>query len=166
MAQSQVDRYVDALGPQTGGGFEFPVYAGRTMSGRGFNFPVYAGRYQYGQGFSDVVRGIWRFFRPVAMSGAQSLLRAGSEAIKDGATVKDVLQNTLKPALGSMLTSTAEQVASRLATAAPPVEPAKRPENSLLGTQSDQKGSGVKRRALYKSHKKKQSKRSKTHYNF
>ena len=43
--------------------------------GEGFNFQVFHGRSQYGAGFGDVLRGIWRVFRPVAMKGAQTLLR-------------------------------------------------------------------------------------------
>lgn len=170
MSQAQVDLYAAALRPQTGSGFDHNVFSGRIQSGRGFNFPVYAGRQQYGAGFGDVVRGIWRFFRPVAMSGARTLLKAGSEAIKDGATVKDVLQATLKPTLGSVLTASAEEVARRLnnrpSTAPPPVDPAMRTDNSLVGTQSSdtiQKGSGYKR-SLYKSHKKKYNKKPKYSY--
>ena len=98
--------------------------------GEGANIPVFSGshRYQYGQGVGDVLRGIWRFFRPVAIKGAQTLLKAGSEAIKDGATVKDVLKSTIKPTIGALLGATAEQMANRLSDeksmAAPPPGPA------------------------------------------
>ena len=46
-------------------------------------------RYQYGQGVGDVLRGklqfvpmVARFLKPVAIKGAQTLLKSGSEAIK------------------------------------------------------------------------------------
>ena len=66
------------------------------QQGRGFEFPVFRGtsRYQYGAGFGDVLRGMWRFFKPMAIKTAQTLLRAGSEAIKEGATVKHVIKST------------------------------------------------------------------------
>ena len=91
--------------------------------GNGFNFPVFRGtsRYQYGQCLGDVLRGIVRynpkvtqFLKPVAMKGIQTLLKAGSEAIKEGATVKDVIKSTLKPTIGAVLGATVDQVASKL----------------------------------------------------
>ena len=94
--------------------FDFQVYQGRTKYGHGFNFPMFQGRSQYRECFGDVLRGIWWFSRPVAMMGAQTLLKAGSKAIKDGATVKEVLNSTLKPTLNAFLGATAEQVANRL----------------------------------------------------
>ena len=59
--------------------------------GNGFNIPLFRGvsRYQYGQGLGDVLRGILQFFpmvarflKQVAIKGAQTLLKSGSEAIK------------------------------------------------------------------------------------
>ena len=141
----------DAFAHQGGAGFDFPVYAGRQY-GNGLNFPVFAGRgAQYGAGFGDVLRGIWRFFRPIALKGAQTLLKAGGEALTDGATVKGVLKSTLTPTIGAVLGATADQMANRLApdklTAAPPPGPA--PEgNAGAGTQ---KGAGRrKRKKVYK----------------
>ena len=75
-----------------------------TQKGIGSDFPVFRGTsmYQYGQGLGDVLRGIVRyiprvtqFLKPLAMKGIQTLLKAGSEAIKEGATVKDVIKSTL-----------------------------------------------------------------------
>ena len=48
------------------------------------------------------------------MNGAQTLLKAGREAIKKGATVTDVIRFTLKPTVGAVLGATVEQVASKL----------------------------------------------------
>ena len=110
---SRVNILKAAFDHQRGEGFDFPVYQGRVQYGHGFNFPVFQGRAQYGAGFGDVLRRIWRFFRPVAIKGAQTLLKAGSEAIKDGATVKEVLSSTLKPTIGAVLGATAEQVENR-----------------------------------------------------
>ena len=76
---------------QRGKGFDFPVYQGRTQYDHGFNFTVFQGGAQYGAGFGDVLRGTWRVFRPIAIKGAQTLLKAGSGAIIDGAIVKEVL---------------------------------------------------------------------------
>ena len=48
------------------------------------------------------------------MKGIQTLLKAGSEAIKEGATVKDVIKSTLKPTVNVVLGATVDQVASKL----------------------------------------------------
>lgn len=147
-----------AFSHQYGTGFEFPVYAGRAQYGHGINIPVFAGRGQCGGGFGDVLRGIWRFFRPIAVSGASTLLKAGGEALKDGTTVKEVLKQTLKPTIGAVLGATGEQVANHFAekpTAAPPPgPPTEMPGAAGVGTQ---RGSG-KRKSVYKR-KKSQAKR-------
>ena len=89
----------------------------------GFDYPVSKGtsRYQYCQGLGDVLLGIVpfiprvaQFFKPMAMKGVQTLLKAGSEAIREGATVKDVIKFTLKPTVGAVLSVTVDQVASKL----------------------------------------------------
>ena len=94
-----------------------------SQRGNGFDFPVFRGasRYQYGQGLGDVLRGIvhfiprvTQFLKPVAMKGVQTLLKAGSKAIKEGATVKDVIKSTLKPTVGAVLGATVDKVASKL----------------------------------------------------
>ena len=94
-----------------------------SQKGNGFDFPVFrwTSRYQYGQGLGDVLPGIVRyisrvtqFLKPVAMKGIQTLLKAGSEAIKEGATVKDVIKSTLKFTVGAVLGATVDQVASKL----------------------------------------------------
>lgn len=65
------------------------------------------------------------FYRAVAMKGFQTIFKAVSKAIKEGATIKDVLSATLKPTIGIVLGVTAKQVASQLTkkpTAAPSPE--------------------------------------------
>ena len=57
---------------------------------------------------------VTQFLKPVAMKSIQTLLKAGSEAIKEGATVKDVNKSTLKPTVGAVLGATVDQVASKL----------------------------------------------------
>ena len=157
---SRVNILKAAFDHQAGAGFNFPVYQGAAQYGRGFDFPVFHGRSQYGGGFGDVIRGIWRFFRPVAIKGAQTLLKAGSEAIKDGATVKEVLSSTLKPALGAVLGATAEQVANHFTSdkptaAPPPGSPMEQPGGTQVGTQGPQNGSGKRKPAsVYKKGKK------------
>ena len=88
-----------------------------SQKGNGFDFPVFRGtsRYQYGQGLGDFLRGIVRylprvtqFLKPVTMKGIQTLLKSGSEAIKEGATVKDVIKSTLKPTIGAVLGATVD----------------------------------------------------------
>ena len=48
------------------------------------------------------------------MKGAQTLSKAGSDAIKEGATVKDVLLSTLIPTVKAVLGAMVDQVASKL----------------------------------------------------
>ena len=83
-----------------------------SQRGAWFEMLVFRGisKFQYGQGVGDVLRGIWRFIptvawflKPVALKGAQTLLKSGSEAIKEGATVKDVIKSSLKHRLGAFL---------------------------------------------------------------
>ena len=42
------------------------------------------------------------------MKGAQTLLKAGRKAIKEGATVNDVIKSTLKPTIGADLGATVD----------------------------------------------------------
>ena len=136
--------------------------------GNGFDFPVFNGtsRYQYGQGLGDVLRGIVRyiprvkqFLKPVAMKGIQTFLKAGSKAIKEGATVEDVIKSTLKPTVGAVLGATVDQVASKLIEMRNNQNDAPPPNSSITLPELNQAGSGKKRRSqtVYK----KKPKRSK-----
>ena len=139
-----------------------------SQKGNGFDFPVFreSSSYQYGQGLGDVLRGIVRyiprvtqFLNLVAMKGIQTLLKAGSKAIKEGATVKDVIKSTLKPTVGAVLGATVDQVATKLFEMrnnhndAPPTNP------PIMVPELNQAGSGKKRRI--KTVYKKTPKRSK-----
>ena len=55
-----------------------------------------------------------RFLNTEIMKGAQTLLKAWSEAIKKGATVKDVIKSTLKPTVGAVLGATVDHCAFKL----------------------------------------------------
>ena len=110
-------------------------------------------KYQYSQGVGDVLRGILRFIptverflKPVSIMGAQTFLKSGSKAIKEGATIKDVIKSTLKMTVGAVLGVTVDQVDSKLIQmldnydfAPPPNPPIELPEIV-------QAGSGRKRR--------------------
>ena len=94
-----------------------------SQRGNGSELPLFSGtfRYQYGQGLGDVLRGIVhfisrvaQFLKPMAIKGVQTFLKAGSEAIKEGSTVKDVIKSTLKPTVGAVFGATVDQVASKL----------------------------------------------------
>ena len=132
-----------------------------SQRGNGFDFPVFreASRYQYGQGLGDMIRGIVRFIprvaqflKPVAIKRVQTLLKADSEAIKENATVKDVIKSTLKPTVGADLCATVDQVASKLIEMrnnqndAPPTNP------SIMLPELNKAESGKKqrRRIVYK----------------
>ena len=93
-----------------------------SQKGNGFDFPLVKGtsRYQYGHGLGDVLCGILRyipkvtqFLKPVSTTGIQTFLKAGSEDIEKGSTVKDVIKSTHKPTVGSVLGATVDQVASK-----------------------------------------------------
>ena len=106
----------------------------------GLGYPVFAGRAEYGAGLGDVLKGLWRFFRPVAAAGAKSLLQASSQAMNEGASVKEILKASLKPTMGAVLGATTDQVLSRLnedkPLSAPPPGP---PDTVVVPPQS---GSG------------------------
>lgn len=62
------------------------------------------------------------------MSGAKTLLKGISEALLDGAIVKNILSQTIKPKVGTILSVTSEQVAKRMTAdqptaASPPGSP-------------------------------------------
>ena len=135
-------------------------------------FPVFRGtsRYQYGQGLGHVLRGIVRyilritqFLKPVAMKGIQTLLKAGSKAIKKGATVKDVIKSSLKFTVGAGLGAIVDQFASKLIEMrnnqndAPPLYP------PIMLLELNQAGSGKNRRSQTVYNKK--PKRSKYSFN-
>ena len=81
------------------------------------------------------------------MKGIQTLVKAGSEAIKEGATVKDVIKSTHKPTVGAVLGATVDQVASKLIemrnnqNLAPPSNP------PIMLPELNQAGLGKKRRS-------------------
>ena len=117
-------------------------------------------RYQYGKGIGDVLRGIWRcipsvarFLKQVAIKGAQTLLISSSEAIKKGATVKDVIKPTLKATIGAVLGATVDQVASNLIQMRDNHDVAPPPNPPMLVPEIVRAGSGRKcRRApVYKT---------------
>ena len=89
------------------------------------------------------------------MKGAQPFLKAGSEAIKEGATVKDVIKSRLKPTVGAVWGATVDQVESKLIEMrnnqnnAPPSNP------PIVLPELNQAGSGKKRRRwlVYKATK-------------
>ena len=66
------------------------------------------------RGIVRFIQNVAQFFKPVAMKGVQSFSIAGSEAIKEDATVKDVIKSTLKPAVSAVLGATVYQVGSKL----------------------------------------------------
>jgi len=88
-------------------------------------------------------------------------LKAGSEAIKDGASVKDVLTSAIKPTIGSVLSATADRVAEKL------VEKPKPTPDVVIGAQvappapPPQSGSGKRKSShpLYKTPKTKKTNR-------
>ena len=151
----RVDIYKAALSHQTGTGFDFPVYQGRSQFGQGFNFPVFQGRTQHGQGIGDIIREAWCCFRPIIFKGTAAALKAGGEAFKDGATVKEIITNTLKPTVGTVLATTSEPANHFLAdkpTAAPgPAPIIGPPPGTLVEPLTLQSGSG-KRKSVYKAH--------------
>ena len=130
-----------------------------SQRGAGFEISVFRGtsRYQYGQGLGDVLRGkvrfiprVAQFLKPVAMKGVQTLLKAGSEAIKKGATVKDVIKSTLKPTVGAVLGATVDQVASKLIEMRNNQNDAPPPNPPIMLPEFNQGGSGKKRRRVRK----------------
>ena len=92
------------------------------------------------RGIVRFIQNVAQFFKPVAIKGAQALLTAGSEEIKEGATVKDVIRSTLKPTVGAVLGASVDQVASKLIEmrnkqndAPPPNPPIMLPEFNQAG---------------------------------
>ena len=126
-----------------------------SQKGAGFDIPVFRGtsRYQYGNGIDGVLHRIVRFMpkvarflKSVAIKGAQTLLKAGSEAIKEGATVQDVVKSVLKPTVGAVLGATVDQVASKLIQMRDNHDSAPPPNPPIVVLEIVQAGYGRKRR--------------------
>ena len=127
-----------------------------SLGKNGFDLPVFSetSRYQYCQGLGDVLHGIVRFipgvaqlFKPVTIKGVQTLLKAGSEAIKESATVKNIINSTLKPTIGSVLGATVDQVASKLIEMRENQNTAPQPNPLIVVPEFVQAGSNKKRRS-------------------
>ena len=93
------------------------------------------------------------------MKGIQSLLKVGSEAIKERTTVTDVIKYTLKPTVGAVLGATVDQVASKLIEMRNNQNDAPLPNPPIMLFELDQAGSGKTQSS--KSVYKKKPKRSK-----
>ena len=104
---------------------------------------------------------VTQFLKPLAIKNILTLLKAGSEAIQKGATVKDVIKSTLKPTVGVVLGATVDQVASKLIEMRNNQNDAPPPNPPIMLPELNQAGSGEKRRSqtVYKK-KPKQSKYS------
>ena len=89
------------------------------------------------------------------MKGAQTLFKAGNEAIKEGAMVKDVIKSTLKPTVGAVLGATVDQVASKLIAMRNNQNDEPPPNPPIVLPEFNQAGSGKKRRRrlVYKAPK-------------
>ena len=93
------------------------------------------------------------------MKCIQTLVKAGSEAIKESATVKDVIKSTLKLTVGAILGATVDQVASKLIEMWNNQNDAPPPNSPIMLPELNQAGSGKTRpsQTVYK----KKPKRSK-----
>ena len=121
----------------------------------GFDFPVFKGtsRYQYGQGYGKVLRCKVRFipraaqfFKPLAMKSVETLSKAGSEAIKEGATIKDVIKSSLKPTVNPVLGATVDHIASKIIEMRDNQNEAHPSNPPIVVPEFVQAGSGNKRR--------------------
>ena len=87
-----------------------------TQHGRGMPIQVFRGasRYQYGGGVCDALKSIWRFMFPVVTRGAASLLEHGGNAYLQQGNWRSALKAGIKPALGTMIKTTGEEIARRV----------------------------------------------------
>ena len=81
------------------------------------------------------------------MNGIQTLLIVGSEAIKEGATVKNVIKSTLKPMVGAVLGTTVDKVASKLSEMRNNQNDAPPRNTPIMLHELNRAGSGKKRRS-------------------
>ena len=88
-----------------------------------------------------------QFLKQVAMKVVRTLFKANCEAIKEGATVKDVIKSTLKPTVGAVLGATVDQVASKLIEMRNYQNDAPPPNPPIMLPELNQAGSGKKRRS-------------------
>ena len=117
---------------------------------------MFQSRAQQGQGIGDLIQGAWRFCRPIIFKGTAAASKAGGKALKDCATVKEIITNTLKPTVNTVLAITSEQVANYflpdMPTAAQGPTPIIGPApGTLVEPLPLQSGSG-KRKSVYKTH--------------
>ena len=77
----------------------------------------------------------------------QILLKAESKAIKEGATVEDVIKSTLKPTIGAVLGGTVDLVASKLIEMLNNQNDTPPPNPPIMLPELNQAGSGKKWRS-------------------
>lgn len=85
---------------------------------------MFHGLPHYRARLDDVLGGIWKFFRLLTNSEAKKNFKARSEEVKDGAILKDALEQSYLPTMWSLRKVTAKDLANRKAddkpNAAPP----------------------------------------------
>ena len=93
---------------------------------------------------------------PIIFKGTAAALKAGDEALKDGPTVKEIITNTLKLTVNTVLATTSEQVSNHFLadkpTAAPGPELIISPPPCTLVEQLPLQSGSVKRKSVYKVH--------------
>ena len=81
--------------------------------------------------------------------GVQTLLKAGIEAIKESATVKDVIKSTLIPMLDAVVCASGDQVAFKLSEMRDNQNDAPPPNPPIVVLELFQAGSGQQRRSRF-----------------
>ena len=117
---------------------------------------MFQGSAQHGQGIEDIIRGAWRFICQIIVKITAAAFKDGGEALKDGATVKEIITNMLTPIVGTILATTSEQVANHFLsdkpTAATGPAPIIGPPRSTLVDPLPHQSGSHKRKSVYKAH--------------
>ena len=81
------------------------------------------------------------------MKGVQTLFKTGGEAIKESATVKDVIKSQLKHTVGAVIGATVDQVAAKLIEMRDNRNDAPPPNPPIVLPEFVKPGLGTKRRS-------------------
>jgi hypothetical protein len=72
--------------------------------------PVFQGSsVQYGDGLGDILKGVFRFFLPIASSVASKFITTTAHGLESGSSLKDAAKSAILPTVGETIFASANE---------------------------------------------------------